>query len=83
MQCSMSKMQSMQYLHSFTCSCTENIIKINICKNIHACAREFYNALIEKEDFSEVEVFNEHKTLLEIQPTPMKKITFILILIIS
>ncbi|XP_022192257.2 uncharacterized protein LOC111050269 [Nilaparvata lugens] len=28
-------------IHSFKCTCTENVIKMNICKHIHACCRVF------------------------------------------
>ncbi|KAL5239971.1 hypothetical protein ACI65C_007381 [Semiaphis heraclei] len=28
-------------IHTFHCSCIDNVIKANICKHIHACAREF------------------------------------------
>ncbi|CAI6351538.1 unnamed protein product [Macrosiphum euphorbiae] len=28
-------------IHTFQCSCIDNVIKANICKHIHACAREF------------------------------------------
>lgn len=31
-------------IHTFHCSCNDNIIKMNICKHIHACAREVYNS---------------------------------------
>lgn len=27
--------------HTYKCSCVDNLIKMNICKHIHACAREF------------------------------------------
>lgn len=29
-------------LHSFKCSCVDNLIKVNICKHIHACATLFF-----------------------------------------
>lgn len=32
-------------IHTFTCTCTDNIIKINICKHIHACALKFYKVV--------------------------------------
>lgn len=32
-------------VHTFTCTCTDSIIKMNICKHIHACTLEFYKAV--------------------------------------
>lgn len=29
-------------IHSFKCSCTDSLIKLNICKHIHACARLYF-----------------------------------------
>lgn len=29
-------------IHTFKCSCTDNVIKMNICKHIHFCARTFF-----------------------------------------
>lgn len=29
-------------LHTFKCSCTDNLIKLNICKHIHACMSLFF-----------------------------------------
>ena len=33
-------------IQTFHCSCTDNIIKINICKHINACERETYKSFV-------------------------------------
>lgn len=42
--------------HTFQCTCVDNLIKMNICKHIHACAREvsksFYNNNVHVENIT-------------------------------
>lgn len=57
-------------VHTFTCTCTDNLIKLNICKHIHACAREFYRATNDGynnniKDDTEADIFNNNKIYLE------------------
>jgi len=37
-------------IHTYQCSCIDNVIKANICKHIHACAREFLERLDDNND---------------------------------
>lgn len=55
-------------IHTFNCSCTDNIIKMNICKHIHACAREFYEG--NANDHVQLVDIKEQQKLLEIELTP-------------
>lgn len=43
-------------IHTFKCSCTDNLIKLNICKHIHACAKHVLYSL--KSDYVRVEAAN-------------------------
>jgi len=57
-------------IHTFHCSCIDNVIKANICKHIHACAREF----ISLDGNTENTVFQdsnmtEQKTLMDMVAT--------------
>lgn len=57
-------------IHTFHCSCIDNIIKANICKHIQACALEFlsyedYNATYTVEtNITEQNIINKKKIII-------------------
>lgn len=59
----------MQYLYPYyNCSCTDNIIKMNICKHIqYACAREFNLAFDSAPIFNKVTNIEEQQILFKMQ----------------
>jgi len=59
-------------IHSYHCDCLDNVIRVNICKHIHACAREF-NEVIDDCGYNinhEASVV-EQQMLLEMNTSPI------------
>ena len=64
-------------IHTFTCECIDNIIKLNICKHIHACAQAF-NKLPDYSSntfYLEDTIIGEQEELIEMISQPSMKCT--------
>ncbi|CAI6358508.1 unnamed protein product [Macrosiphum euphorbiae] len=59
-------------IHSYHCDCLDNVIRANICKHIHACAREFNESVNDCGiNFYHEPNIVEQKMLLEMNATPI------------
>jgi len=56
-------------IHIYHCSCIENVIKANICKHIHACARNFYKHLDDNNIIHKETNLEEQKILFDMNIT--------------
>lgn len=56
-------------IHTYHCSCIDNVIKANICKHIHACARNFYKHLDCNNIFHNETNLEEQKILIDMNTT--------------
>lgn len=54
-------------IHTYTCECIDNIIKLNICKHIHACAQSFNKV---SDDNNNKICLEEQKQLIEMISQP-------------
>lgn len=59
-------------VHTFIYSCTDNIIKINICKHIHACAQQFNTAVDDTINDTHTSIVDEQKQLLDMIQAPVE-----------
>lgn len=50
-------------VHTFHCSCMDNLIKLNICKHIHACARLIFNSFDDKENNVETNLAEQENAI--------------------
>lgn len=62
-------------IHTFTCECIDNIIKFNICKHIHACAKSFNKALDDSSIYLEHNIIGEQEELIEMISQPSVECT--------
>jgi len=64
-------------IHTFTCECVDNIIKLNICKHIHACAQAFNKLPNDSSNrfYLEDTIIGEHEELIEMISQPSMKCT--------
>lgn len=56
-------------IHTYHCSCIDNVIKANICKHIHACARNFYKHLDDNNIIHKETNLEEQKILFDMNTT--------------
>lgn len=59
-------------VHTFHCSCMDNLIKMNICKHIHACAREIYNSFDDEENLNMETNFTEQENVVTMAQTSVQ-----------
>ncbi|KAL5242272.1 hypothetical protein ACI65C_009682 [Semiaphis heraclei] len=64
-------------IHTFTCECIDNIIKLNICKHIHACAQAFNKLPDDTSNRYHLEdtIIGEQEELIEMISQPSMKCT--------
>ncbi|XP_050064830.1 uncharacterized protein LOC126553754 [Aphis gossypii] len=64
-------------IHTFTCECIDNIIKLNICKHIHACAQAFNKLPNDSSNafYLEDATIGEQEGLIEMISQPSMKCT--------
>lgn len=59
-------------IHAFKCSCTDNLIKFNICKHIHACCRIFFPSIVTNSQAG-FDIDNEVNSLFSLTDTVDKR----------